>query len=160
MIKSEGEYWLVYKRSKNPKRCMIGIKFPSIESRCYLTLGGKRSSELYNHILLTLDTNRIEYLFEKKNGRSFVKLPWSTGLAITVFLLAVYARRKPLIYAHILDRMLQGRMPLMRYLTSMVELALELTEYFKDRQQNRLVSDASAKTVSKAMGELIKAVKL
>jgi len=160
VIKTEGEYWLIYKHSKNPKRCTMGVKFPSIESRYYVTLGGKRASELYNQVILTLDANRIEYLFEKKNGRSFVKLPWSTGLAITVFLLAVYARRKPLIYAHILDRMLQGRMPLMRYLTSMVELALELTEYFKDRQQNRLVSDASAKTVSKAMGELIKAVKL
>lgn len=160
MAKSEGEYWLIYRNSKNPKKCMIGIKFPSIESRYYITLGGRRASELYNHILITLDANRIEYSLEKKNSRNFVKLPWSTGLAVTVFLLAVYARQKPLIYAHLLDKILQGRMPLMRYLTNMVELALDLTEYLKCMHRNRLVSHISAKTVSKAMGELIEAIKL
>lgn len=160
MAKTEGEYWLIYKHSKNPKMCMIGIKFPSIESRYYITLGGRRASELYNYIILTLDTNRIEYSVEKKNGKTLIKLPWSTGLAVTVLLLATYVRRKPLIYAYILDRMLKGGMPLMRYLTSMVELALDLTEYLKDTQRNRLVSHNCAKAVSKAMGELIDAIKL
>ncbi len=159
MVKTEGEYWLIYKHSRNPKRCMMGVKFPSIESRYYITLGGKRASELYKHILLTLDINRIEYSLEKENGRSLVKVPWSAGLALTVFLLAVYAKQKPLTHAQVLDKMLHGGMPLMRYLTSMVELALDLTEQLGDRQEKRLVSHNSAKAVSKAIGEIIAAIK-
>jgi hypothetical protein len=160
MNRCEGEYWLIYRYSKNSKRCMLGIKFPNIESRYYITLGGKRASELYNHILLTLDANRVEYLLEKRGNRHLLKLPWSTGLAVTVFLLAVYAKRKPLAYAYIFDEMIHGGMPLMHYLTNMVELALDLTEYLKDQQRKQLVSHVSAKTVSKAMNEIIIATKI
>jgi hypothetical protein len=160
MSRCEGEYWLIYKYSKNPKKCMLGIKFPNIKSRYYITLGGRRASELYNHILLTLDANRVEYLLEKEGNRHFLKLPWSTGQAITVFLLAIYAKQKPLAYAHILDKMIQGGMPLMRYLTNMIELALDLTEYLKDRQQERLISHISARTISKIMSEIIAAIKM
>jgi hypothetical protein len=155
MSRCEGEYWLIYKYSKNPKRCMLGVKFPNIESRYYITLGGKRAPELYNHILLTLDANRVEYFLEKRSNRCLLKLPWSTGLAVTVFLMAVYAKQKPLAYAHILDKMIHGGMPLMRYLTSMVELALDLTEHLKDQQQKRLVSHRGTKVVSKMINELV-----
>ncbi len=65
-----------------------------------------------------------------------------------------------MVYAHVLDKMLHGGMPLMRYLTSMIELALDLTEHLKDKQRGKLVSHVGAKTVSKAMMELIKAIKL
>ena len=154
-----GEYWLIYTHSKNPKKCILGIKFPSIESRYYITLGGKRAFELYNHILSTLDNNGVRYYAEKRGNKRFLKLPWSTGLAVTVFLLAVYGKQKPLSYAHILDKMIHGGMPLMRYLTSMVELALDLTEYIKDYQRKQLVSHKSAKTISRAIGEIIAAIK-
>jgi hypothetical protein len=160
MSRCEGEYWLIYRHSKNPKRCMLGVKFPNIESRYYITLGGKRASELYNHILLTLDANRVEYFLEKRGNRYLLKLPWSTGLAVTVFLLAVYAKQKPLAYAHIFDEMIHGGMPLMRYLTNMVELALDLTEHLKDRQRKQLVSHVSARAISKAMSEIITAIKI
>jgi len=155
-----GEFWLVHVYSKNPKKGMLGIKFPSIESRYYITLGGKRASELYNHILLTLDNNGVEYFIEKKGNRYFIKLPWSTGLAVVVFLLAVYAKRKPLSYTCILDKMIHGGMPLMRHLTSMVELALDLTEYLKERRQERLVSHLSARTISKVISEIIATIKI
>ncbi|MCC6018970.1 MAG: hypothetical protein LM601_08060 [Candidatus Verstraetearchaeota archaeon] len=155
----KGEFWLIYVYSNNPKKCMLGIKFPSIESRYYIILGGKRASELYNHILLTLDNNGVEYSVEKEGNKCFIKLPWSTGLAVAVFLLAVYAKRKPLSYIYILDKMIHGGMPLMRHLTSMIELALDLTEYLKNQQQKRLVSHASARTVSKIMSEIITTIK-
>lgn len=154
-----GEFWLIYVYSNNPKKCMLGIKFPSIESRYYIILGGKRASELYNHILLTLDNNGVEYSVEKEGNKCFIKLPWSTGLAVAVFLLAVYAKRKPLSYIYILDKMIHGGMPLMRYLTGMVELALDLTEYTKDYQRKQLVSHKSAKAISRAIGEIIAAIK-
>jgi len=160
MSRCEGEYWLIYKYSKNPKKCMLGIKFPNIKSLYYITLGGRRASELYNYILLTLDANRVEYLLEKEGNRHLLKLPWSTGQAITVFLLAIYAKQKPLAYAYILDKMIHGGMPLMRYLTNMIELALDLTEYLKDRQQERLISHVSARTISKIMSEMIAAIKM
>ena len=155
MIKSEGEYWLIYKKSNNSNKCMLGIKFPNIKSCYYLILGGKRASELYNYILITLDNNRVEYLIQKKDNKYFLKLPWSTGLAITVFLLAIYVKQKPLTYAYILDKIIHGSMPLMRYLTNMVELAIDLTECIGNKQQKRLISHMSAKTVSRAMNEII-----
>jgi hypothetical protein len=155
-----GEFWLVYVYSKNPKKCMLGIKFPSIEARYYITLGGKRATELYNHILLTLDNNGVEYSVEREDNKYFIKLPWTTGLAVAVFLLAIYAKRKPSSYTYILDKMIHGGMPLMRHLTNMVELALDLTEHLEDQQQKRLISHVSARTVSRIMNEIIATIKI
>jgi hypothetical protein len=158
MSRYEGEYWLIYKYSKNPKKCMLGIKFPNIKSSYYVILGGKRASELYNHILIILDTNKIEYILFKEGNKCFLKLPWSTGQAITVFLLYVYAKQKPLTYIHILDKIIHGEMPLMRYLTNMIELALDLTDYLKVQQRERLISHVNARTVSRIMSEIIAAI--
>jgi hypothetical protein len=62
---------------------------------------------------------------------------------------------KPLTYAYILDKIIHGSMPLMRYLTNMVELAIDLTECIGNKQQKRLISHMSAKIVSRAMNEII-----
>jgi len=156
----EGEFWLVYKKSETPKKCTLGVKFPNLKSRFYITLGGRRATELYNYILLTLDTNRIEYSMERVSNRFLVKLPWSTGLAITLFLLTVYSNRKPLTHAPILNKMLNGEMPLMKHLTRMIELALDLTDHLGEIGRNRLVSHHSARTVSKIINKLISTIKV
>jgi hypothetical protein len=62
---------------------------------------------------------------------------------------------KPITYAYILDKIIHGSMPLMRYLTNIVELAIDLTECIGNKQQKRLISHMSAKTVSRAMNEII-----
>jgi len=158
MERAEGEYWLIYKDSRSPKKRFLGIKFPSMKSRFYLRLGGNRATELYKYIILTLDSNRVEYSLEKIKNRVFLKLPWSTGLAITIFLLTVYSNRKPLTHAPILAKMLNGEMPLMTHLTRLIQLAIDLTDYATDAQRDRLVSHKSASTVSKMINELLKLI--
>jgi hypothetical protein len=57
---------------------------------------------------------------------------------------------KPLTYAYILDKIIHGSMPLMHYLTNMVELAIDLTECIGNKQQKRLISHMSAKNSFKS----------
>ncbi|MBS7605960.1 MAG: hypothetical protein QXO15_10000 [Nitrososphaerota archaeon] len=160
MEKRKGEYYVIYHGSKNPKKSMLGIKFPSLESPLYIKLGGRRARDLYKHIILTLDNLGIPYSTEKGSFHEALRVPWAAGLAITTFLLAVYSKRKPLAYAHFLDKMLTGGMPLSRHLTNMTEIALDLSEYLGNVKGRPLITHKSAAVISKMMINLLNALHL
>lgn len=154
-LKKRGEYYVIYHQSKNAKKCILGIKFPSLKAPLYLKLGGRRAKDLYKYIVLTLDNLGISYLNEKENFHEILKVPWATGLAITAFLLAVYSKRRPLTYAHVLNRMLTGDMPLARHLVSMIEMALDLSEYLGNIKGGPLITHKSAMVISKAITHVL-----
>ncbi|MEM0048903.1 MAG: hypothetical protein QW464_08570 [Ignisphaera sp.] len=158
MERHKGEYYVIYYGSRNPKRSVLGVKFPSLKSPLYIKLGGERARNLYKHIILTLDNLGIPYSTEKESLHEVLRVPWATGLAITIFLLAIYSKRKPLAYAHVLDKMLTGSMPLARHLTNMTEIALDLSEYLGNTRDKPLITHKSAATISKMMVTLINAL--
>ncbi|MEM2126618.1 MAG: hypothetical protein QXH67_00135 [Candidatus Bathyarchaeia archaeon] len=156
---NKGVYYLFFKDSRNPKRCHLGVKYPGIEATPLVMLGGKRAKELYGFIIQLLENNGISYTTFEMDEKTFVELPLATGLATSIFLLAAYSCRRPLRYAPALERMILGRMPLMKYLTNMVDLALELNyleeEGFHTRQT---LSRKVANSASKILIQLIKAI--
>jgi len=156
----EGVYYLFYKETKNPKRCEISIRYPGINSTPLVVIGGQRSRELFNFITQLLDNNGIKYsVFQKKNFK-VVELPLATGLATSIFLLTVYSSLRPLKYASMLERLILGKMPFMKYFITMSNLASELSDYgLKNRLQSRQTLDReAAKTASKMLIQLIKGI--
>jgi len=156
----EGVYYMFYKDSKNPKRCHIGIRYPGIDSTPLIIIGGHRAREIYNFIIQLLDNNGVKYSIIEKDNKTFVELPLATGLATSIFLLAVYSSLRPLRYATVLEKMILGRMPLMKYFVTIMELATELSNYFDERSHAHMhgrqtLSRDSAKTASKMMIQLI-----
>ncbi|MEM2169667.1 MAG: hypothetical protein QW186_07695 [Candidatus Bathyarchaeia archaeon] len=97
---------------------------------------------------------------ERGSPREVLRVPWATGLAITTFLLAVYSKRKPLAYAHVIDKMLTGSMPLSRHLIDMTEIALDLSEYLGNAEGRPLITHKSAKVISKMMVNLLNVLPL
>lgn len=159
-LRSKGEYYLIYHPSKNPRRRSLSVKFPSLNAPPYIKLGGKRAQDLYRHIILTLDNLGISYSIIEENPCEILKVPWATGLAITVFLLAVYSLRKPLAYIFVLDKMLTGNMPLAGHLINMTEVALDLSEHLGNPNGEALIVSKGAKTISKMMMNLLKVLHL
>jgi hypothetical protein len=154
----EGVYYLFFKGSKNPRRCHVGIKYPGIEATPLITLGGRRSKEVYSYILQLLENNGVSHSIFEKGGKTFVELPLATGLATSIFLLAVYSSKKPLRYAPALEKMILGRMPMMKHLIATVEMALELNELKEGRVGSRqTLSREAANTASKILIKLIEA---
>ncbi len=151
---------MIYHEAKNPKKSILGIKFPSLRAPLYMKLGGRRARDLYKHIVLTLDNLGIPYSIERKSSREVLRVPWITGLAITTFLLAVYSMRKPLAYAYVLDKILTGRMPLARHLMNMTEMALDLSEYLGNAKSEPLIAHKSAAAISRMMVILLNALHL
>jgi len=153
----EGVYYLFYKDSKSPKRRHVGIRYPGIDSTPLIIIGGRRSKEIYNFIIQLLDNNGIKYSIIEESDKKLVELPLATGLATTIFLLAVYSSLKPLKYATALEKMILGRMPLMKYFVTTIELATELSNYLSERgpQVRQTLSRSSAKTASKILIQLI-----
>jgi hypothetical protein len=152
----EGVYYLFYKDSKSPKRCHIGIRYPGIDSTPLIIIGGRRSREMYNFIVQLLDNNGIKYSIVDKDGKTFVELPLATGLATSIFLLAAYSSLKPLKYATALEKMILGRMPLMKYFVTIMELATELSNYFeKSPHVRQTLNGESARIASKMLVQLI-----
>jgi hypothetical protein len=156
----EGVYYLFYKGSKNPKRCYIGIKYPGIDSSPLIIIGGRRSREIHKFIIQLLDNNGIKYSIIEKAGKTFFELPLATGLATSIFLLAVYSSLKPLKYATALEKMILGRMPLMKYFVTTMELATELSNYFgeKSPRVRQTLNRDSARMASKMLIQLIDGV--
>ena len=156
----KGVYYLFYKDSKNPKKCHVGIKYPGVDSTPLIVIGGRRSKDIYNYIIQLLDNNGIKYLTVRKDGKIFVKLPLATGLAVSIFLLAVYSTLKPLKYATALEKMILGKMPLMKYFTTMVELAIELSNLHDEGKPHttQTLDRSSARTVSKMLIQLMDGV--
>jgi len=148
---------LFYKESKSPKRCHIGIRYPGIDSTPLVIIGGRRSREIYNYIIQILDNNGIKYSVTERNNKTFIELPWATGLATSIFLLAIYSSLKPLKYATGLEKMILGKMPLMKYFVKTLELATELSNYFEERnpESRQTISRKSAKIASKMLIQLI-----
>ncbi len=151
---------MIYREAKNQKKSMLGIKFPSLKAPLYIKLGGKRARDLYKHIVLTLDNLGIPYSIERESSREVLRVPWTTGLAISTFLLAVYSKRRPLAYAYVLDKMLTGSLPLVRHLINMTEMALDLSEYFGNAKSEPLITHKSAATISKMIIILLNALHL
>ncbi|RLF02638.1 MAG: hypothetical protein DRJ59_03075 [Thermoprotei archaeon] len=157
----EGVYYLFYKDSENPKRCYIGIKYPGIDSTPFIIIGGRRSRELYNFILQLLDNNGIKYSIIEEGSEKTVELPLATGLATSIFLLAVYSSLKPLKYAASLEKMILGKMPFTKYFVIITQLATELSNYLERRNKQyskQALNKEAAKTVSKMLIQLIKGI--
>jgi len=156
----KGVYYLFYKDSRNPKNCQIGIKYPGIDSTPFIIIGGRRSKDIYEFIIQLLENNGIKYHTFKKYGKTFIQLPLATGLATSIFLLTAYSTRKPLIYATALEKMILGKMPLMKYFITMLELAMELSEHHDGERfhTRQTLKRSSAKTVSKILIQLIRGI--
>lgn len=156
----KGVYYLFYKDSKTPKRCFIGIKYPGIDSTPFIIIGGRRSKEIYNFIIQLLDNNGIKYSIIENNNK-LLELPLATGLATSIFLLAVYSSLKPLKYAASLEKMILGKMPFTKYFVTITQLATELSNYLerKNIQHSKQALDReAAKTASKMLIQLIKGI--
>lgn len=156
----KGVYYLFYNDSKTPKRCFIGIKYPGIDSTPFIIIGGRRSREIYNFIIQLLDNNGIKYSIIENDNKKLLELPLATGLATSIFLLAVYSSLKPLKYAASLEKMILGRMPLMKYFVTTIELATELSNYLSEERPHikQTLDRNSAKTASKMLIQLINGV--
>lgn len=159
----KGVYYLFYKDSKTPKRCFIGIKYPGIDSTPFIIIGGRRSKEIYNFIIQLLDNNGIKYSVIESDNKKLLELPLATGLATSIFLLAVYSSLKPLRYATALEKMILGRMPLTKYLVTSTELATQLSNYLGEKNKGgshgrQTLNRDAAKTASKMLIQLIKGI--
>jgi len=153
----EGVYYLFYKESNNPKACHIGVKYPGIDSTPFIIVGGRRSKDMYNFIIQLLDNNGIKYSFIEKSNKMFVELPLATGLATSIFLLAAYSSLKPLKYATALEKMILGRMPLMKYFVTIIELATELSNHYGEKKTHirQTLNKESARIASKILVQLM-----
>jgi hypothetical protein len=157
----EGTYYLFYKESKNPKRCYIGIKYPGINSTPFIIIGGRRAKEIYNFIIQLLDNNGIKYSILMNNKKRLLELPLATGLATSIFLLAVYSSLKPLKYATSLEKMILGKMPFTKYFVTITQLATELSNYSERKNMKysrQTVDREAAKTTSKMLIQLMKGI--
>jgi hypothetical protein len=153
----EGVYYLFYKESKNPKACYIGIKYPGIDSTPFIIIGGRRSKDIYNFIIQLLDNNGIKYSIIEKAHKTVVELPLATGLATSIFLLTAYSSLKPLKYATALEKMILGRMPLMKYFVTIMELATELSNHYSEKNPHvrQTLNRESARIASKMLVQLM-----
>jgi hypothetical protein len=149
----KGEYYLTYSPAKDRARDSLSIRFPSFKSSPFLVVGGRRSLELYKFLTATMKIHRIAFSLREDRGQHTLILPWATGHATAVFLLAVYATTKPLVHASFFEKMLVGSMPMARYFTRMTELALDASALSGDKEGSidRLVTRKAARTVSKMM---------
>jgi hypothetical protein len=156
----EGVYYLFHKDSKSPKRSYIGIRYPGVNSTPLIVIGGKRSKDIYRFIIQLLENNGIKYSLSEEKKEKIIELPLATGLASSVFLLAVYSTTKPLKYAVSLERMILGKMPLTKYFIATTELATELSNYFgksgeKSRHRKQVLETRAAKVASKMLIQLL-----
>lgn len=157
----KGVYYLFYKDSKTPKRCFIGIKYPGIDSTPFIIIGGRRSKEIYNFIIQLLDNNGIKYSILEDDNKKLLELPLATGLATSIFLLAVYSSLKPLKYAASLEKMILGKMPFTKYFVTITQLATELSNHLERknmRYSKQALDREAAKTASKMLIQLIKGI--
>lgn len=156
----EGVYYLFYRESRNPKKCQISIRYPGINSTPLVVIGGQRSRELFNFITQLLDNNGIKCSIFKKKNFKVVELPLATGLATSIFLLTVYSSLRPLKHASMLEKLILGKMPFMKYFITISSLASELSDYnAKSRFQNKQALEReAAKTASKMLIQLIKGI--
>jgi uncharacterized membrane protein YwzB len=159
-VLEEGVYYLLYRDSKNPKKCSIGIKYPGINSTPLIIIGGRRSREIYNFIIQLLDNNGVKYSMFDRDNKTFIELPLATGLATSIFLLAAYSSLKPLKYAAVLEKMILGRMPLMKHFVATMELATELSNFLSEENESshrvrQTLNKNAAKATSKMLIQLI-----
>ena len=150
----EGVYYLFYKESKSPKRCHIGVKYPGIDSTPLIIIGGRRSKEIYNFIIQLLDNNGIKYSVTERDNKTFIELPLATGLATSIFLLAIYSSLKPLKYATSLEKMILGKMPFTKYFVTITQLATELSNFLERKNKHyskQALDREAAKTASKML---------
>jgi hypothetical protein len=158
----EGIYYLTYRESKNPKKCNIGIKYPGKDSKHFIIIGGRRARELYNFIIQLLDNNSIRYSIIEDGKEKMIKLPLATGLATSIYLLAIYSSLRPLRYATALEKMILGKMPLMKYFVTLTELATNLSNLLGKTEKRTCggwtLNKNAAKVVSRMMLELMKGI--
>ena len=158
----EGIYYLTYKDAENPKRCRIGLKYPGEDSKHLVVIGGRRARELYNFIIQLLDNNSIRYSIIEKGKEKTIRLPLATGLATSIFLLATYSSLRPLRYATVLEKMILGKMPLMKYFVTLTELATNLSTFLgktgNSTGGSQTLNRNAAKVISRMMLELMKGI--
>ena len=156
----EGTYYLFYKESRILKKCKIGIQYPGINSAPFIILGGKRAKEIYSFTNQLLDNSGLKYSTQKNKNYTVIELPLATGLATTVFLLAVYSSLHPLRYAATLEKMILGKIPLTKYFVTLTELSTELSNYLNEKGSStkQTLNREAAKTVSKMLLQLIEGI--
>jgi len=118
----------------------------------------RRSKELYNYITQLLDNNRIKYIIPKQDDKKVLELTLATGLATSIFLLTVYSRLKPMRYAASLENIILGKMPLMKYFVTSIELATDHSNHMgkKESSLGQTLDREAAKTTSRMLIQSLK----
>lgn len=149
-----GVYYLIYKDG-NGRNTLVGIKFPSLNSTPFIVIGGKRAKRIYQFIVQVLENYGLKCHEEKYKDLNVIELPWATGLATSLYLLAIYSVNKPLKYGFLFEKMIIGEMPLVDYLIQFINFAVTLSKHVEEKTGVRikypkqLIDDRVAKTVSK-----------
>lgn len=159
--RGSGGYYIIYERRS--KLSSLSVVFPTIESKPFMVIGGRRASRLFEFLRHLFREYGLILSHQREETREVIEVPWATGLATVVFMLATYSSSKPLLHADLLERLISGRMPLSSYFLMMPDLAQSLSEYMDyvlgtRGERNQVLRPEAVRVVSRIMGEILEAL--
>jgi hypothetical protein len=152
---SKSLYYLMY--INNGERSELTLREPTLDSKDFIKIRGKRASELFNGIMSVIDAYALKYNILKNNNKTVVELPADIGYAVFVYLLLTYNVRKPKKWLYFLEKLLAGKVPLSKYLNVFISIAIDLSDLKHDHEyRETIIKPGEAKIVSSMMRILIK----
>ena len=156
MIKpeEEGFFFIIY-RERAQGRPQLELRFPSIKATPYLVLRGKKAARIFNIISRLLDAYKLKERAWQEGENNIIQVPIVSGLCITVYVILTYTTNSEERYVNVLEQMIQGEFPLIRRFIDFINLALELSDHVKQRDNSgskrQLASSNALRVVSKVM---------
>jgi len=152
---SKSLYFLIYVDSG--KKSELALREPTIDSKDFIRIKGKRVSKIFNSIMSVLDAYNLRFNISKSGNKIVVELPADIGYAILVYLLLVYNAREPKKWIYLLERLLAGKIPLSKYFNIFIDMAIDLSDLEYDRGSRKaVIKPSAARVVSSIMRVLIK----
>ncbi len=150
-------YFLIYKTSG--KRIELILREPTLDSKDFIKVRGKRANKLFRSIISVLDAYALEYDISRSGNKVIVELPADVGYAVLLYLLLAYSSKNPEKYTFFLERLLGGKIPLFKYFNVFIDMAIDLSDLKSSSGRRRTVIESvAARTVSSMMQILVRSL--
>jgi hypothetical protein len=148
-------YFLIYK--EDSRGAKLALREPTLDSKDFIRIGGKRASKLFRNIISVLDAYALKYSISRRNDEVVIELPADIGYALLLYLLLAYNSRNQEKYTFFLERLLVGKIPLSKYFDLFINMAIDLSDLKSSgRRRRSVIESATARTISSMMQVLVK----